>query len=195
MDTMIERTSGSAPSKFSGLKNVRLGRLCKHGHDHTGDGRSYRHVDNATCVQCQRERIDRWGKSAEGRASLRRRKQRHKAKAAETARLYRAKNRERIAGYNRRYHSENRHWFLSYYRDYNNRRKAAIIRATPDWADADAIALVYRAAAAMGAQYHVDHIVPLRSKIVCGLHVESNLRVIPGRENTSKGNRSWPDMP
>jgi hypothetical protein len=42
---------------------------------------------------------------------------------------------------------------------------------------------------------HVDHIVPLVSKFVCGLHCEANLQLLPGPENQRKGNRVWPDMP
>lgn len=73
------------------------------------------------------------------------------------------------------------------------------IKATPEWANKKAIAEVYERSAFMteitGDQYHVDHIVPLRSKLVCGLHVEFNLQVIPGSENMAKSNRTWPDMP
>src|SRR3990167_3661229 len=47
----------------------------------------------------------------------------------------------------------------------------------------------------MGFQWHVDHIVSIKSPLVCGLHVENNLRVIPAIENLKKRNRWWPDMP
>lgn len=44
-------------------------------------------------------------------------------------------------------------------------------------------------------KWHVDHIIPLQSKIVCGLHIGSNIQVLPATTNMSKGNRHWPNMP
>lgn len=79
------------------------------------------------------------------------------------------------------------------------RRRAAKMQATPPWATQFYIDEAYHLAKlrtlATGFEWHVDHVVPLKGKTVCGLHVESNLAVIPGRENNSKSNRYWPDMP
>lgn len=79
------------------------------------------------------------------------------------------------------------------------RKKATKIQATPAWADHSEINEIYResylASQRTGKQHHVDHIVPLRSNQVCGLHCEANLRVLLGRENELKSNKHWPDMP
>lgn len=78
-------------------------------------------------------------------------------------------------------------------------RRAAKVTATPKWADADKIREFYETADGLGMctgdWYEVDHIVPLKSDIVCGLHCEANLQVLPRPENRSKSNRYWPDMP
>ena len=79
------------------------------------------------------------------------------------------------------------------------RRKAAKRQATPAWADPLAIRAIYADAVRLqemtGTRMHVDHIVPIQSEYVCGLHCEANLQVLPGAENEAKRNRWWPDMP
>jgi len=83
-------------------------------------------------------------------------------------------------------------------RAYRAARRAKERRATPSWANAFFIHEAYELAALRtemtGVEWHVDHIVPLQSKRVCGLHWEGNFQVIPAIENAAKGNRHWPDM-
>lgn len=78
-------------------------------------------------------------------------------------------------------------------------RRARKLRAQPAWANKFFISEAYHLAQlrtrVTGRPWEVDHIVPLKSDIVCGLHVEHNLAVIPAVINASKGNRYWPDMP
>ena len=79
------------------------------------------------------------------------------------------------------------------------KRRATKLNATPKWANTFFIKEAYELAnlrtKMFGFRWEVDHIVPLQSKIVCGLHVENNLRVIPLRDNRTKSNIIWPNMP
>lgn len=81
----------------------------------------------------------------------------------------------------------------------NAARRAARKSAVPSWANRFFIEEIYHLARLrtklLGVKHHVDHIVPLRSEIVCGLHCERNLRVIPAIDNQKKHNKYWPDMP
>jgi len=78
-------------------------------------------------------------------------------------------------------------------------RIALKINATPKWASHEDINFIYKQSKVLseinGEVFHVDHIVPLKSNIVCGLHVENNLQILSASENIKKSNRIWPDMP
>ena len=75
---------------------------------------------------------------------------------------------------------------------------AAKLKALPKWANEffikEAYSLARLRTKLFGFKWDVDHIVPLQSKIVCGLHCEHNLQVIPKSLNLTKANRKWPDM-
>ena len=76
------------------------------------------------------------------------------------------------------------------------RRQAVEISATPKWLSRNHIMQIENLywlcndlKSVSGEIYHVDHIVPLRGKNVCGLHVPWNLQVLPADINLSKGSR------
>lgn len=121
-------------------------------------------------------------------------RRRYAEKADEVA-AYRLANRGQILSYLSNWHKLNRSKSTAY----SSARNAQKIRATPVWANGFFIEEVYELAARrtsmLGVDFQVDHIVPLRSNLVCGLHCEANMQVITKTENMSKGNRCWPNMP
>ena len=64
-------------------------------------------------------------------------------------------------------------------------RRRGVSHATPPWADRKAIKAIYVEARATGMQ--VDHVIPLRGKDVCGLHVQGNLQLLTPKDNKKKG--------
>lgn len=117
-----------------------------------------------------------------------------------------ANNKERVAAIKRAWYERNKAGALanakawkaknpgSQYQEASMRRQAKPVWAN-DFFIKEAYALAKLREHRCGGRWHVDHIVPIKSSVVCGLHCETNLRVIPAKENIAKGNRHWPDMP
>jgi DNA segregation ATPase FtsK/SpoIIIE-like protein len=82
------------------------------------------------------------------------------------------------------------------YRAYDGKhgvaRRTRVEQQTPQWAEHDKIAVVYRQAEKWG--FEVDHIVPIRHPLVSGLHVWANLQLLARGHNRRKKNGAWPDM-
>lgn len=77
-------------------------------------------------------------------------------------------------------------------RHHSAKRRALLLSRTATWIDMEKVKRIYQDAADMAAEtgvdYHVDHIIPLRGRLVSGLHVHNNLRAIPAAENLKKRN-------
>jgi len=76
------------------------------------------------------------------------------------------------------------------------RRRVATLKAQPIWLSEghkqqieDVYTLARDCELVSGQKYHVDHVVPLQGKTVCGLHVPWNLEVLPADINVKKSNK------
>ncbi len=126
--------------------------------------------------------------------SSRRRYQRIKSKPSEqrARQEWRLSNAHLTRGYSRSYRQRHRDRVAAYVQAKNAKRR----QAQPAWANKFKIRVMYRTASVLtrltGRKFEVDHIYPLNSPFMCGLHVETNMRVISKAENVRKSNRYWP---
>lgn len=77
-------------------------------------------------------------------------------------------------------------------------RRRKLDQATPCWANKAAMLAVYEQAQLLndetGIEHHVDHIYPINSDEVCGLHCEDNLQILTATENVRKSNNLVEDI-
>lgn len=117
---------------------------------------------------------------------------------------YRARNKEKIKEFSRIDWSKHNQARLQKKKEYRTQnpskgaehvrsRQARKIKAMPMWANREKILNIYlecrRKTCETGVRHHVDHFYPLKNALVCGLHNEYNLRIIPAAENQAKGNK------
>lgn len=172
------RTTTRKEALEKGERFYFTGKPCRRGHI------EQRRVLNWNCLGCEtavnadrKEYISEWQRENKDRVATRNQR-------------WRDTNREQ-------HRAANRQWIRDNPEKANAalaRRRARQLRATPSWADHQAIAAIYAEAARLtretGVPHEVDHEVPLAGRHVCGLHVHQNLRVVTRAVNRRKGNRT-----
>ena len=114
---------------------------------------------------------------------------------AEKNKKYRQDNKEKVAEQKKKYYIDNKEYF---YLQFKLRQKR-LRKATPSWfeSEVDEIKEIYLECKKLNDEagyikYHVDHVIPLKNKKVCGLHTISNLQIITAEKNLSKRNKLLP---
>lgn len=160
-----------------GLVRYYTGKPCKNGH------LSERSI-HCGCLECERDFRKRWRQNNREKWLEQHKKQQAKR---------REKDPEKVRGIVRV--AAKKHYRNNHEKHFKKRIKALgeDYRAIPKWADVDRMRVVYQKAQELGLW--VDHVVPVSSKLVCGLHCWWNLQLLSREENSRKLNREWPDMP
>lgn len=154
-------------------------------------GKCIRSVIDRKCKKCKSEKtMSNRDKESHRKTSL---ESYHRTKDKETRRIkkreYYKNNKEALAKVSNEWQKRN----PLKMRAARARRRAALINATPGWAKVgDVCKAIVTFYLECPDGFEVDHIVPLRGKEVCGLHVPWNLQYLTKSENSSKGNRlTW----
>lgn len=186
-------TPAAAPAAPAAVANAAkagryfTGKPCKHGHV------AERFLSCGICVECNRlfaaNRREKYPEQT--RACVKAAYEKYGEKYAPGKRTARAKwklaNPEWVKASN---HKQYVRKGSAYWRAARSKRRAAERRQVPPWANVAEIERIYRECP---TGHHVDHVIPLRGKLVSGLHVETNLQYLPARANQRKHNRFNPE--
>ena len=171
-----------------GEKQYFTGIACVKGHI------APRRAKTGECIDCRKLFLIEWRKKNPEKVKSHNKTQysRHSDSIQERSRKYASENADYVRKRSREYQKNNLH----IYSKSKAKRKAATLKRTPAWLDEDDLWMIgqaYELAALrtkiFGFAWHVDHKIPLQGKNVSGLHVPTNLQVIPAAENVRKSNR------
>lgn len=145
------------------------GLFCKQGHI------AKRWTATGNCSECQRKHTFLWSK----------------ANPEKVAEYYKSEDlivKRKV--YGKKFYALNKDYYIAK----DATRRATKLQATTKWGQ-EKVKSFYTKAKELeminkGTKYHVDHIIPLVSNKVCGLHNHFNLQILTASENWEKGN-SW----
>lgn len=205
---MTEKAISKADAKTLGLKVYFTGKPCRRGLSagrlvSTGQClcslcKEFRNQKNAEYMQGCRDRNP--DLNLEYRAN-------NKSAIAEYNREYRKKNAAFVSELQRHHYLNNKQYYAiknaSWYknnpdrkRNKDSKRRAARLKSIPAWYDEwddfvfqEAHDLAASRQRETGIEWNVDHMIPLQAEMACGLHVASNVQVIPKFFNLSKKNK------
>ena len=161
-----------------GLKKYNTGKPCKRGH--VAD----RWTSTAACAECCAAAALKWQAANPGEVRYRDRK--WTKNNQEKVRAWRKALPRHSLDKNRRRAGEWQKNNSGRVNARNAKRRALKSQATPPWANQSLIGAIYERAHDLGL--HVDHVIPLRHKLVCGLDVPFNLPLVTGGAKKKKGN-------
>lgn len=187
MDGVV-KTISRKDAMLQGFSRYFTGKPCRHGHI------AERLVVNGTCYECTKLRVAKWQQDNPDRVKKNHDawNKRNPGLANKRRKEWYENNLERHNQQMKRYFQENPHLRAKL----SSVQRAAKNHRTPLWLTDDDFWMmdeIYRLAglrtAVTGIAWHVDHVIPLRGKLVSGLHVPSNLQVVEWKKNLKKGNR------
>lgn len=146
-----------------GFTHYFTGKPCKHNHI------AIRSVLNGTCMECLRLKSASWYKSNANK---------HKAYSINWRKNNPEKTNQIYARYRARFGNAR-----------SAKYRASKLQATPKWLTLDQLEQIKRFYRLCPRHMHVDHIIPLQGKNVCGLHVPWNLQYLLIKDNLQKSNR------
>jgi hypothetical protein len=182
-----------------------FGKVCLNHPDLNGE----RYTASYGCIKCNLEAVKK--NQAKDRDLVHSRNKQYREKNPEKIRQMHQDWREKNVVYDakrkRQYRLNNAQKVSAAYKEYyktnytrmlakRNKQHADKLKRTPAWLTADDLWMIEQAydlsalrTKLLGFAWHVDHIIPLRGKLVSGFHTPYNLQVIPAVDNLRKSNQ------
>lgn len=171
-------------AKLFNLNTYFTGKPCKRNHV------DVRYVSDNQCKTCKREASVAKRKTKEGQEYIKKWLAKNQDKVKQHIKKYSLTEKGRQtrakANKNWRQRETSKETLKRCRKRYKATHRERLKVCTPKWASKNKIKNIYTKCP---EGHHVDHIVPLLGKNVCGLHVENNLQYLEAKENIRKGNQ------